>query len=245
MGLTVVDSIIILFLLLGAAIGFKRGVIQSVTMFIGTIIVIILAYLLKNPLSELMYTYLPFFEFKGAWEGITVFNILIYEAIAFLIVFVILTTILNVLIKTTGFVEKILKFTIILGIPSKMLGALFGIFEQFIYLFVFLFFFSRLSFTADFINQSTLAPKILNHTPVLSGIVETSYKAFEEIYSLKEKYEHSNSVNEYNKEALDILLKYSVITKEATEKLIENKKIEIDGVEEILNKYKKEKKEND
>lgn len=242
MGLSIVDSVIILLLLMGALIGFKRGVIQSATMFVGTILVIILAYLLKNPLSELMYTYLPFFEFKGAMEGISVFNILIYEAIAFLIVFAILSTILNVLIKTTGFVEKILKFTIILGIPSKMLGAIFGIFEQFIYVFVLLFFFSRLSFTADLVAESNLANKILDHTPVLSEIVETSYKAFEEIYELKDKYEHSNSANEYNKEALDILLKYSVITEEATEKLIENKKLEIDGVEEILNKYKKEKK---
>ena len=123
-----------------------------------------------------------------------------------------------------------------------MLGAIFGIFEQFIYVFVLLFFFSRLSFTADLVAESNLANKILDHTPVLSEIVETSYKAFEEIYELKDKYEHSNSANEYNKEALDILLKYSVITEEATEKLIENKKLEIDGVEEILNKYKKEKK---
>jgi len=222
---------------MGAIVGFKRGVIQSATMFIGIIIVIILAYYLKNPLSKLMYTYLPFFEFSGALKGVTVLNILIYEAIAFLIVFLILNAILAILIKATGILEKILKFTIILGIPSKMAGAIFGLLEQFIYVFVFLFLFARLTFTASYVNESFLANKILNNTPLLSDIVESSYQSFEEIYSLKDKYENSNNTNEYNKEALDILLKYSIITPEGAKKLIDNGKLKIEGVETIMNKY--------
>ena len=120
MSFTIVDAIIILFLLMGALIGFKRGVIQSATMFLGIIFVIILAYYLKNPLSEFMYTHFPFFEFSGALKGVTVLNILIYEAIAFLIVFFVLDAILQIAIRATGILEKILKFTIILGIPSKI-----------------------------------------------------------------------------------------------------------------------------
>ena len=87
MSFTIIDIIILLFLLMGALIGFKRGIIQSATIFLGIIFVIILSYYLKNPLSKLMYTYLPFFEFSGALKGVTVLNILIYEAIAFLVVF--------------------------------------------------------------------------------------------------------------------------------------------------------------
>ena len=235
---SIVDAIIILFLLLGAAIGFKRGVIKSDTIFIGIIIVIVLSYYLKNPLSKLMYTYLPFFQFKGFLEGVTVLNILIYEALAFLIVFLILNTLLHVVIKITGIVEMILKFTIILGIPSKMLGAIFGLLEQFIYLFVFLFLLSRLSITAPYIQESMLGNKILNSTPILSNVVEASYQSFQEIYSLKEKYQNTPNKNEYNKEALDILLKYSIITPEGAENLVENKKLDIDGVDDIIQKYK-------
>ncbi len=235
--LTIVDVIIILFLLMGAAIGFKRGVIKSATMFIGMILVIIISYYLKNPLSKLMYTVLPFFKFSGALQGVTVLNILIYEALAFIIVFLILTALLNVLIKVTGIIEKVLKFTIILGIPSKILGAIFGLLEEFIYVFVFLFLLSRLSFTAEYINQSKLANVILDKTPVISKIVEDSSESFEEIYSLKEKYKNQGDTNEYNKEALDILLKYDIITPESTRKLIEKGKIKIDGVESIIQKY--------
>lgn len=237
MSLTIVDAIIILFLLMGAIIGFKRGVIQSATMFIGIIIVIILAYYLKNPLSKCMYTYLPFFKFSGALEGVTVLNILIYEAIAFLIVFLVLNIILQIAIKATGILEKILKFTIILGIPSKILGAIFGILEQFIYIFVFLFLLSRLSFTAEYINESHLGTIILDRTPVISSIVESSYKSFEEIYSLKDKYKNTEDKNEYNKEALDILLKHQIITPDSAKKLIENDKLKIDDAKYIIEKY--------
>jgi len=237
MSLTMIDSIIILFLIMGAALGFKRGVIQSATMFLGIIIVIIVSYYLKNPLSKFMYTYLPFFEFHGALEGVSVINILIYEAIAFLIIFIILTAILQIAIKATGVIEKILKFTIVLGIPSKMLGALFGLLEQFIYVFVILFLLSRLSFTAEIINQSKLATFMLNKTPIISSIVEDSYASFEEIYSLKDKYKNSENKEEYNKEALDILLKYSIISPESAQKLIENKKLDINGAETIIKKY--------
>ncbi len=237
MTLTIVDAIIILFLLAGAVVGFKRGVIQSATIFLGTIFIIILSYYLKNPVSKLLYTFLPFFKFSGSLEGVTVLNILIYEAIAFLLVFIILNVILQIAIKATGILEKILKFTIILGIPSKLLGAVFGLLEAFIYAFVFLFLFSRLSFTVSIVNESLLAPKILNSTPVLSSFVESSYQSFEEIYDLKEKYENTTDKNEYNKEALDILLKYSIITKQSAQDLIDSKKLEIEGVDEVLQKY--------
>lgn len=238
MSFTIVDAIIILFLLIGALIGFKRGIIQSATMFIGIIVVIILAYYLKNPLSKFMYTHLPFFEFSGALKGVTVLNILIYEAIAFLIVFVILDVLLQIAIKATGILEKILKFTIILGIPSKIAGAIFGLLEQFIYIFVFLFLLSRLSFTAPYINESLLGPKILDKTPLLSNIVESSYQSFEEIYSLKEKYKNTTDVNAYNLEALGILLKYDIITIESADDLIKNGKLKISGADKVLNNYR-------
>ena len=91
--------------------------------------------------------------------------------------------------------------------------------------FLFLFFFSRLSFTASYVNESLFAPKILDSTPILSSFVDASYASFEEIYGLKEKYENTTDKNEYNKEALDILL-------------IESGKLEIPGVQSVLEKYR-------
>lgn len=225
------DVIIILFLLMGMIVGFKRGVFKSAVMFIGTILVLIISFYLKNPLSKLMYTYLPFFNI---WNGVKVFNILLYEALAFLIVYIILMTILHVIIKVTGLFEKILKFTIVLGIPSKLLGAVFGLFESYVFIFLILFVGSRLSFLAPMINESQLSDIIMTKSPVISNITNDYYKSFEEIYSLKDKY--SDSL-EFNNEALDVLLKYQLITPDSATKLVEQGKLD-SSVNEVIERYR-------
>ena len=228
------DVIIILFLLLGMIVGFKRGVFKSAVMFIGAILVLILSFYLKNPVSKLMYTYLPFFNI---WNGLKVFNIVLYEALAFLIIYIILLSILHIIIKVTGIFEKILKFTIVLGIPSKLLGAIFGLFESYVFIFLILFVGGRLSFLAPLIDESKLADIIMTKSPVISNITNDYYESFEEIYSLKDKYENSNK-DEYNKEALDILLKYNLITPESANNLVEQGKLDFNGAKEIIESYR-------
>ena len=79
--MNIVDVIIILFLGLGAVTGFVRGFFKQTVMFVGTILVVVLAFLLKNPLSMILYENLPFFQMGG----LTALNILLYEALAFII----------------------------------------------------------------------------------------------------------------------------------------------------------------
>lgn len=232
---TTIDIIIVLILLMGAVVGFKRGVIKSAVTFIGAIVVIILAFYLKNPVSKLMYTYLPFFNFAGDFEGLTVLNIVIYEALAFVIVYVILMSILQILISVTGVIEKVLNFTIVLGIPSKLLGALFGFFETYLFVFVALFLLSQIPVTNAYIKDSFVADKIANSSPILSGISENYYKAFEEIISIKDQNIHDK--NEYNRQSLDILLKYDIVDVYSARDLIESGKMPIDNAEGILDKY--------
>ena len=232
---TTIDIIIVLILLMGAVVGFKRGVIKSAVTFIGAIVVIILAFYLKNPVSKLMYTYLPFFNFAGDFEGLTVLNIVIYEALAFVIVYVILMSILQILISVTGVIEKVLNFTIVLGIPSKLLGALFGFFETYLFVFVALFLISQIPVTNAYIKDSFVADKIANSSPILSGISENYYKAFEEIISIKDQNIHDK--NEYNRQSLDILLKYDIVDVDSARDLIESGKMPIENAEGILDKY--------
>ena len=232
---TTIDIIIVLILLMGAVVGFKRGVIKSAVTFIGAIVVIILAFYLKNPVSKLMYTYLPFFNFAGDFEGLTVLNIVIYEALAFVIVYVILMSILQILISVRGVIEKVLNFTIVLGIPSKLLGALFGFFETYLFVFVALFLLSQIPVTNAYIKDSFVADKIANSSPILSGISENYYKAFEEIISIKDQNIHDK--NEYNRQSLDILLKYDIVDVDSARDLIESGKMPIDNAQGILDKY--------
>ena len=234
MALTI-DVIIVLILLMGAVIGFKRGVIKSAVTFIGAIVVIVLAFYLKNPVSKLMYTYLPFFNFAGDFEGLTVLNIVIYEALAFVIVYIILMSILQILIGVTGVIEKVLNFTIVLGIPSKLLGALFGFFETYLFVFVALFLIAQIPATNPYIEESVVAEKIANSSPILSGISENYFQAFEEIISIKDQNLHDKA--EYNRQSLDILLKYNIVDADSVRDLINRGKLEIPNADSILEKY--------
>ena len=220
---SIVDSIIILFLLMGAIAGFKRGVIKSATMFVGAIVVLILSFWLKNPVSKILYSICPFFNFAGDFESLIVLNIIIYEAIAFILVYIVLMSVLQIIIKITGGIEKILDFTIILGIPSKLLGALFGFLESYLLVFIALFLLSMLPATNELILESRLGGVIMESSPGLSNLTQESVMAVKEIISIKNQNVHNKK--EYNKKCLDILLKYDIVKQETVDDLIEKGKL--------------------
>ena len=231
-----VDSILILFLLLGAVLGFKKGAIKSLVALIGTIVVVVVAYYLKNPVAELLFDYCPFLKFGGAWTGLVTLNILLYEAIAYLLVFVLLSSILSLLIKVSGILETILKMTIILGIPSKILGFL----EALVFSFIVLFILLQFNVTSKMVSDSTLARSIIDKTPIIGHMVNDTYKAIQDINKLQDKYKNDNNKDAYNAEILTIMLKYEVVTPEVTQKLINNKKLDFAGAQSVLNSYKED-----
>ncbi len=235
--INILDVIILLLIAFGAISGFKRGAIKSSVSFIGIILVIIVAYILKNPLANFMMKHLPFFDFGGTFKGVSVLNILIYEAIAFCILFAFLQTILQIIIHFSSILESILKATIVLSIPSKILGLIFGFLEGFIYAFVLIYVLSLFSFSQNLFQNSKLASPILNHTIVLTNFSKKTSQSMEEIYSLKEKYQAINDKREYNYEAMDILLKYDVVSVDTMQKLVEQGKLELNNVDVLVNKY--------
>lgn len=228
----VVDVSIILILLMGAVVGFKRGIFKSAVMFIGAIVVIVLAYSLKNPVANLLYSFMPFFNFAGDFEGLTTLNLIIYEAIAFVIVYLLLMVLLRILIKVTGAFEKLLNFTIILGIPSKLLGALFGLVETFLFIFVALFLLNQIPATNSIVTSSSSASHILTSSPILSNITKSYYEAFEEVISIKDQNMHDKE--EYNRRCLEILIKYDIVDKNSVKELIASGKLNVSNAEEIL-----------
>lgn len=234
---SIIDAIIIIMLLFGAVFGFKAGVIKSAVSFLGTLLIIFLAFQLKNPISEFLYMHLPFFNFNGALAGVTVFNVLIYEGIAFLIVFAILEILLKVVIIASGILESILRLTIVLGLFSKILGLFFGFIEYYVIIFAGLFMLNCFSNTAFLIKDSSLATNILNNTPILTEQFREPKAAIDEILSLSTTYK--NDKDGYNTKALEILIKYNVISKEQAEKLISKKKIDIPNAQGIIDSLKK------
>lgn len=224
--MNVVDVIIIALLILGGVAGFKAGVIKKLTDFIGMFVVIILAFYLKNYISVIMYENLPFFNFFGLINGIDTLNILLYEVIAFLVIFIALLFVLKVVLMLTGLVEKILKATVILSIPSKLLGIVVGVIEMYVYLFLILVIVSLPIFDSSFLKDSKMNNFILNNTPVLSGVSEEIIDIYGDVYNIIDN--RKNKTNEQlNEEILKVLIDKKVVTKKSAKKLVDKNKIHI------------------
>jgi len=238
--MNIVDIIILLFIIAGGIFGFKRGAIKQAAIFGGTLGAFILAFSLKNPLAMLMYKNLPFFPFHGFFKGVTILNILVYEVIAYLIILSLLFIAVKLIKFLSGFIEKILEATVILGPPSKIIGAIIGLFFHYIIVFALLFIIKQPVFNVSALDESKYADPILTKTPIINYFIDDRMEAIGEITSLKEKYETIEDKNELNLEALDILLKYDIITVDAVENLVASNKIDIDNINTVLEKYKGE-----
>ena len=94
-------------------------------------------------------------------------------------------------------------------------------------------------FNFDALKQSKLREPILNKTPILNNYIDEFVDVSEELWSITEIYKKDYNANEFNLEALDILLKYDITTVESIDKLVEKDKIKINGIENILSKYRK------
>lgn len=236
--MNLVDLIIIVLLVMGALVGFKRGLIRQLLSLCGTIIAAVLAFLFKTPLAQLLCEYLPFFSFKGVLAGLSVLNLFVYEVIAFLIILAIFVGLLQVLIFLSNILEKIVSMTIIFALPSKLAGAVFGVLENYIVVFIILYIVSLPFFNIDIIRGSELRDPIVTKTPVLNKLAEKSVEVGTEIADLVDKYKIEEDKNQYNLDTLDVLLKYNITKVETVDRLVEKNKIQLVNIDLVLSKYR-------
>lgn len=224
--MNVCDIIILIALAFGAVGGFKAGVIKKTADFVGMFIIVILAFYLKNYLSVIMYENLPFFNFWGFIKGLDAINILFYETLAFIIVFMALLFVLRVVLTVTGLIEKLLKVTIILSIPSKLLGIVVGVIEMYVYVFLILIVLTLPIFDLPYVRESKTANFIINNTPILSGISEDMINIYDDVYDVVIN-KNSKTDEQLNSDITKILIDNNVITKESARKLVERNKLHI------------------
>lgn len=223
--MNIVDVVIIMGLLLGGVTGAKNGFFRQSVVLIGTILCFILAWVFKNPIANFLSFTLPFFNFAGPFEGLTSLNIVMYQLIAFLLLLSLFSALLAIIIKATGVFEKILNFTIILGIPSKILGFIVGVIEAYVIVFVVLFFVNQPAVNLEIVKESTFSPKIVNSSPGLSNIVGNMNDAVNDIYDITKDYNINQNTNSFNKKVINSLLEHKVIDKDYLDKLVSKGKI--------------------
>lgn len=240
--MNLVDGLILMFLVLSAAIGFKRGFTRELVSFLGFFAVAVLAFYFKNPISQILYENLPFFKFGGLIKGVTALNILLYEVIALLFAVGILSIALKLLVFATKIFEKFLTMTIILGIPSKLLGAVVGLVEGFVWIFIILYITSLPTFNFSLLAKSSYKDTILNHTPILSSISNDSIKMIDDFKGLQEQYKKEKNPMKFNYDTMKLFLQYKVVSVKSVDKLVSKGKLQIDNLEPLLACYREETK---
>lgn len=223
--MNIVDAIIILMILFGGVVGLKKGFTRQLVDTVGIIAVIVISFMLKGVVSEFLYKFMPFFNFSNRFAGITSMNILLYEIVSFVLIFAVLSTLLGVLKKTTSLFEKMLNATIILGIPSKILGFFAGLINNFIISFIVLYVLSLPVFGLNLVTESQVTQKILNSTPVLSNICNDSLEVFNEMSKLMDEYKTNPKRADLNQRTINLLIEYDIIEKDTVNKLIKNGKL--------------------
>lgn len=237
MSISLLDALIVVALIIGILGGWRKGVITEVAALVGTVAIVVISWSLKSQISVYFYKYLPFFKLGGELEGISSINILIYELIAFLVIASILGFFLGIILKITGLIETVLKATVLLSIPSRILGAIVGFFEAYLLVFVVLCILNQPFITFIDTNDSKFSDKIIVKTPLLSKAVNKMVNSGEEIYDLI-KLKNKYTKEEMDYKTLEILLKDSVVKADSVDYLIKKGKITIVGAKALANKYR-------
>lgn len=82
--------------------------------------------------------------------------------------------------------------------------------------------------------NSKYANAILTSSPVLTNITNDTVELMQDIYDLKDE----EDTNVLNSKILDMMLDKKMVKYETVEKLYETGKINFDGIEAILERYK-------
>ena len=215
-----VDVLIILLIISGGCIGAARGFTRQAVTMVGFVLVLVLSFLFKDMLANLLLNICPFFKFNG----LTSLNILLYEALSLLILVGIFSSLLNVLINLTSLFEKLLNATIVLGVASKLLGFVLGCIEYIAISFIVI---TLLTVKVD-ISDSKVSNFILHNTPGLSQVCNNTIKTINDINDLKEKYEDTEDQQaQLNRDMLDLMIKNKIISQEKADELVDKNKLKM------------------
>ena len=221
-----VDIIIVLLLISGFISGCKKGFIKQVVSTVGLIVAVVLAFLLKNNLSIILYEKCPFFT-VGLLKNYSSLNILLYELIAFFIIFILLSIVLKIIIKLSGKVEDIFEEATIFKIPLKILGGVLGALESYVAIFIILLVFSLPILSVKFRHytyKSKLANQILNNTFLISNLAEPLVNTINSVGKLE--IQSNVGKKEFNCKTIEVFKKNNIISEESIKYLEKNKKID-------------------
>lgn len=214
------DIVIILILVLSMYLGVKKGFLKGIISLVGISIIALISFIFRDNLADIMLKICPFFNFSGQYEGITSLNILVYEGIAFIIIFIFLFGFLSIILKVTGLIQKIIDISVVFTLPSKILGVVVGLINGLVIVFIMLFVMLNINPMRKHVYGSYISKEILERVVVLSSSTTNNYLVYEEINNSIKSCKDNNDKNKCNTEVANTLIKYDIISKDDVEELI-------------------------
>ena len=223
--MVILDGIIIILFILGILYGTKKGFITGAVSLIGLAFIIAFSFLFHSMIADVLLKGMPFLKFHGAYKGITSLNILFYEAIGFILIFVFLLSILSLILKISGVLQKVIDFSIVLTLPSKILGVLVGFINALIVIFIMLFVLININSTRKYVHESKIGSFIMQRTFLLSKASSKYYEATEDINIVIDKCKKDKDKKTCNTDVANILIEYKIISKDKVIELINDGKL--------------------
>ena len=93
-------------------------------------------------------------------------------------------------------------------------------------------------FNIKVFEESKLTNQILKSTPLMSNFANGIVTTVNDIYEIGKGYKEQEDSETLNKEAIEVMLKHKVITADYVSKLVDAGKIDILGIENIINQYR-------
>jgi len=172
-------------------------------------------------------------------SGLISLNVIIYQMIGFFVIFSILMTIFHIVFFVSKVLQKIIDFTLILLLPSKLLGAVVGLIKGVVIVFILLVVLQLPLKNIEIFESSELKTKIIN-TPPLSMFTKDIKEPLENTSLLIKKIDEKKiSVNDANLQIVDDMLKYKIVNADTIDGLVKSGKLsDIHGISKIINNYK-------
>jgi len=228
----IISLIVILVFVSDVINGYKKGFLGTAIKLFKSVVALVFAYLFKGKLATYLSIHLPFFNLQGLFKGLDIVNVLIYELIAFVAIFAIVSLILKIIIDLFNIEERLFSLIVQLGIPNNLIGAIFGGLKSIIIIYFALSIFFVVSNFMKIDTGNSLGDYVVN-MPILKNSFGGTLDSFDQISELAVEYENTQDKGVLNHDAIGILLENGIISEEQLNALIDAGKVEysMDNIE--------------
>lgn len=218
----IVDIMIVLVISFGLYIGYQQGIIKQLVDLIILYIVSFISGIISDKLFNLLYNYLPFFNFKGKAQGLKSINIIFWKVLLYITCILLILSLISKIFKKIKIEEKINNTVVEAGFISKILGTLISIPLMFILIFNIMLVLLSPNFNLKIIADSKLAPIVLENIPILSSQNSILYQ--NQKYILK-RINKNDNYKKINNDILRKMLSSKLVSKEVLKDLKVNNKL--------------------